>query len=130
MGKKISIVLAAIILFSGCGVAIPAMSSKNKLDRLELMESKNQVRTSLGEPDEVRGSIKNVDNDIVTVWQYALYDKSAPLTNFFMGFPTFSLSRRVANLQRVPIGQDYRLRNIPNMDRCMCRMATTKSMKK
>jgi len=39
----------------------------------------------IGDPDEVRGSVINVDGDIVTVWQFDLYKKSSAWSNFALG---------------------------------------------
>lgn len=77
----------------GCGIAVPLTHNKEKLSQLELLMTQQQIRTLISDPDEVRGSLKNVDGDIVTVWQYDLYKKSSGWVNLGLGiFPFFTLT--------------------------------------
>lgn len=87
MNRAINILLLlSFCLQMGCGVVVPLTHNKDKLSELELLMTQQKVRSRVGDPDEVRGSIKNVDGDIVTVWQYDLYNKSSGWTNFALGF--------------------------------------------
>jgi hypothetical protein len=55
--------------------------------------SQAETEYAIGRPNEVRGSVKNADGDIVTVWQYDLYDKSSGLANLGLGlFPFFTIT--------------------------------------
>jgi hypothetical protein len=82
-----------MLLQCGCGVAVPLSYNKEKLSQLQILMTQQQVRTFIGDPDEVRGSLKNIDGDIVTVWQYDLYRKSSAWTNLGLGiFPFFTLT--------------------------------------
>ena len=92
MKKLILSIPLLFFLLNGCGILIPLTYNKDKLTKLDLLMSKNDVRIRIGEPDEIRGSITNVDGDIVTVWQYDLYPKSVALINFAFGIPLFTLT--------------------------------------
>lgn len=99
---KFLIIISLLILglgYQGCGIIIPLTNNKDKLNQLELDMKKGEVIKVIGDPDEIRGSVKNVDGDIVTVWQYELYNKSSALTNFGLGiFPFFTLTWWVPTL--------------------------------
>jgi len=96
MKTKIILFLSIItLLFSqiGCGIAIPLSHNKEKLSYLDIKMEKEKVIDLIGTPDEVRGSLKNVDDDIVTVWQYDLYSKSSAWANLGLGiFPFFTIT--------------------------------------
>lgn len=62
-----------------------------KLSHLDLDITKDDLRQLIGEPDVVRGAVKNDDGDTVTVWQYKLYEKDDSGQNFLMGFLLLTL---------------------------------------
>jgi hypothetical protein len=67
----ISIILAtSILMIISCGV-VP-MNGVNKLDKLQLGMSKNDVKGKLGDPGEVRASYKNESDNTIETWQYTL----------------------------------------------------------
>ncbi len=72
--KSVYTCLIILVVFTqcSCGIFIPLSNNKDKLNILELRMEKKQVNDLIGSPDEVRGSVQNVDGDIVTVWQYEL----------------------------------------------------------
>ena len=80
-----AILFCLTLLQCGCGVAVPFSYNKEKLSQLQILMTQQQVRRFIGDPDEVRGSLKNVDGDILTVWQYDLYKKSSAWTNLGLG---------------------------------------------
>lgn len=98
MKTKIKLLILSLIFLSiyfqtGCGVVIPLTHNKDKLSYLEIKMKKESVIDIVGTPDEIRGSIKNVDDDVVTVWQYDLYSKSSAWANLGLGiFPFFTIS--------------------------------------
>ena len=58
------------------------------------MKTKEEIRIAIGDPNELRGSVINVDGDRVDVWQYNLYEKNSGWLNlafglFFIGIPWF-----------------------------------------
>ena len=86
MRRIIAITLfATAVLLSSCGVFKPGVKNKDKLSHLELDFTKEGVREVLGEPDEVRGSLKNEDGDTVTVWEYLLFPDGTGAANFAWG---------------------------------------------
>ena len=90
MIRTVSIILlGCCFLQLSCGITVPLNHNKEKLSQLQLLMTQEQVRTSIGEPDEVRGSLKNVDGDIVTVWQYDLYRKNSAWENLALGIAPF-----------------------------------------
>lgn len=86
------IILLLVLVFAGCGITVPVNNSVEKLSLIELRMSKEKVKTAIGDPNEVRGSIVNEDNDVVTVWQYNLYAADASTRNFIAGFLTATIS--------------------------------------
>ena len=52
----------------------------------------DEVKEAIGEPDEIRGSIKNDNAETITVWQYNLYEKNAPGINLAVGFFTIGIT--------------------------------------
>jgi hypothetical protein len=84
----VALIFSAVSSF-GCGVTIPLSQNKEKLSSLQLNQTQQQIRQAIGEPDEVRGSVRNVDGDIVTVWEYDLYNSSSAWKNLAFGFFPF-----------------------------------------
>ena len=97
--KKLIIILLVVGLV-GC-----ATSSK-RLQEVSLGMNKKEVSESLGEPDVVRGAIRNKFNQVIEVWEYKLAlptDDSAgtiigksvfTILTFGMGAATFRGERR------------------------------------
>ena len=75
MRTIIASILAFSVLCSGCGVA--PMRSASRLDDLQLGMDKNEVKSKLGEPDEVRESYENEKGQKIEAWQYELRTISA-----------------------------------------------------
>lgn len=88
--KKLIILL--LLFFYGCGIFIPASKSVEKLSKIQIKMTQKDVKTKIGEPDEVRGSVINEEGNTVTVWQYELYNKDAGLKNFVLGFLVLTIS--------------------------------------
>ena len=59
-------ILIAFLLFVSC-----ATSSK-KLTRVSLGMTKSEVMKQLGDPQMIRGSLRNKFNQVVEVWQYKM----------------------------------------------------------
>ncbi len=80
-----SLYLLLILSLIGCGVITPAQRNKTKLSNIHLKMSKEEVAFILGECNEVRGSIVNKKGQVVEVWEYSLYRKTASLENVLLG---------------------------------------------
>lgn len=94
-----NIFFISLLFLFGCGIATPLSYNKDKLVYLDIRMEKQKVIDLIGTPDEVRGSVKNVDGDIVTVWQYDLYNKSSAWYNLGLGvFPFFTITWWVPTL--------------------------------
>lgn len=74
---KLSIIMLIIVFtFISC-----ATTSK-VLYRLSNGDSKSSVVSSIGEPNAVRGSIKNMYGQIIDVWEYRLYMYEGAIEGF------------------------------------------------
>jgi hypothetical protein len=74
--RSLSIIAAALIAvlyFSGCG------TTSKVLSRVSLDMTKPDVTDKIGEPDAVRGSIRNKYGQVVEVWEYRLYQYSGAI---------------------------------------------------
>jgi len=85
--RLIVIVCILGVLVNGCGVFIPLAKNTNKLSKLSLNMTTEEVKEAIGEPDEVRGAL----NQTVT-WQYNLYNKSDAIETFGAGFFLLTIS--------------------------------------
>ena len=86
---RVLLVLLSFILImttSGCGVIFPLVKNQDKLSQIKLKMTTMEVEAAMGKPNEVRGSVINIDGSVVTVWQYGLYDKSDSWSAFGLGF--------------------------------------------
>lgn len=102
MNTKTAIIILIVCFFHmSCGVTIPLIKNKDKLSQLDLLMTQDEVRESIGDPDEVRGSVINVDGDVVSVWQYDLYNKSSGWKNLAAGFFLLTMTWWIPNTKIV-----------------------------
>ena len=89
---KYAFLFLFVMSIIGCGIYQPLRKSSTKLSYLKIGMTKNEVQQNIGNPDEVRGSVTNVDGDIVTVWEYAFYSKGSSAANLGIGIFSGTLS--------------------------------------
>lgn len=73
------IIVLYLFLFVGC-------ATTGKLMKLNLQMMKSEVISAIGEPTAARGSMTNKYDQVIEVWEYALYKTD---DDAFFGRPTF-----------------------------------------
>lgn len=93
---KIGLFLPLLVLLSGCGI-----KQKKLLNKLSIGMTKVEVKSKMGEPDEIHAPIKDNDGNVVDIWEYnlAAIDENQVVKQFSVSFPLALLG---LSLQFIP----------------------------
>ena len=75
VGVALAVYMGLIIWMGVSEAQKKAKRSKGRLSDLELGMTKRQVQSIMDKPSEVRGEIVNKYEQVITVWQYDLYQE-------------------------------------------------------
>jgi hypothetical protein len=87
-GNILHILIIQLTILSsllGCG------TTQQVLSRISLDMTKEEVTDKIGEPDAVRGSIRNKYGQVVDVWEYRLYQYSGAIPGMSSNYDMYWL---------------------------------------